>query len=153
MDRAGDLWRRAWGDKFLFVGLCLAFSLFVCCPLGNVIGPRLPETFGIRSPRCFCCSTCAWFITFIVLGVRRMEANEKRKKRRGHLHGLWEPVDREGQSFLFTDDGGMYTLVGRELPIIAFGGTEGPSWVGTTVRRWRCSHENHRIACRATPRH
>ncbi len=101
-DTAADLFWRLWANKLLFFSVCLAIS-FLSCGLGNLIAPPILERVPVLIPL-----NLGLVITVIVFAVRQLKANEERKKRRGHLHGLWEPVDREGQSFLFTKDGGMY---------------------------------------------
>jgi hypothetical protein len=99
---AADLLWRLWANKLLFFSVCLGIWILVGTCI-NLINHRLFELVPLLMV-----PYPVLLITVIVLGVRQLKANEERKKRRAHLHGLWEPVDREGQSFLFTKDGGMY---------------------------------------------
>lgn len=107
-DKVGELWRRVWGNKLLFFGLCLGCSLFLCCPLHLAIDPFLPKRLHLPFRWLFLLFNVALVIAFLCAWMAVATAHTERKKRRGHLHGLWEPVDQEGQSFLFTKDGGMY---------------------------------------------
>jgi hypothetical protein len=110
---AADLFWRLWANKLPFFSVCLGLSLS-CLVLVNVLVALLPNKAGEVLLLTFvpAYGVSFWLlIIVIVLGVRQLKTGEER---RGHPHGLREPVDREGQSFLFTKDGGMYRSDGFE---------------------------------------
>lgn len=107
-DKPADLFWRLWGNKLLFFSLCLGCSVFLCCPLHILIDPFLPTQLHMLFRWLFLLFNLGLFIAVLCAWMSAATAHTERQKRRGHLHGLWEPVDREGQSFLFTKDGGMY---------------------------------------------
>ena len=101
---AMDLWHRFYANKPLFFITGFVVVLLLNCSGNLMVDPKNGP--GMLSVIC-------WLVgfpllcTMVVLGWKQLHQRAKARQRQRMLCGLWEPVDRAGQSFLFTTDGGM----------------------------------------------
>lgn len=109
-----DLWAKLLTNKLWFFSALLLLScvgntclVSVFLPSGSSRTRGEPGGTGMMLVSFFGLISLGLLITVIVLGVRQWSAKVDREVRRDKLHGLWEPVNGQGLTFQFTDDGGM----------------------------------------------